>query len=50
MQGVFVITAMSLNVIAWCLVLFVVALAKFVVPLPAWRRQLSRAMTALAEG
>ena len=49
-QGVFVITAMSLNVIAWCLVLFVVALAKFVVPLAGWRRVLSRAMTALAEG
>ena len=49
-QGVLVITAMSLNVIAWCLVLFVVALAKFVVPLAGWRRVLSRAMTALAEG
>ena len=49
-QGVLVIMAMSLNVIAWCLVLFVVALAKFVVPLAGWRRVLSRAMTALAEG
>ncbi|MFO1407969.1 MAG: acyltransferase [Steroidobacteraceae bacterium] len=49
-QGVLVITLLSANVIAWCLVLFVVAVAKFVVPLPAWRRVLSRAMTALAEG
>ena len=49
-KGVIVITLMSLNVIAWCLVLFAVALAKFVVPIPAWRRLLSRAMTALAEG
>jgi 1-acyl-sn-glycerol-3-phosphate acyltransferase len=49
-KGVVTITLMSLNVIAWCLVLFVVALAKFLVPVPAWRRLLSRAMTALAEG
>jgi 1-acyl-sn-glycerol-3-phosphate acyltransferase len=47
-----VVTAslMALNVVAWCLVLFAVAIAKFVLPVPAWRRWLSRAMTALAEG
>jgi len=49
-RGVMAITLMSVNVIAWCLVLFAVALAKFLVPIPAWRRSLSRAMTALAEG
>jgi 1-acyl-sn-glycerol-3-phosphate acyltransferase len=37
-KGVIAITLMSVNVIAWCLVLFTVALAKFVVPIPAWRR------------
>jgi 1-acyl-sn-glycerol-3-phosphate acyltransferase len=49
-RGVVTITLMSLNVIAWCLVLFTVALAKFLIPIPAWRRWLSRAMTGLAEG
>jgi len=49
-KGVIVIALMTLNVILWCLALFTVALAKFVVPIPAWRRLLSRAMTALAEG
>ncbi len=49
-RGVVTITLMSLNVIAWCLVLFSVALAKLLVPIPAWRRWLSRAMTGLAEG
>jgi 1-acyl-sn-glycerol-3-phosphate acyltransferase len=49
-KGVVTIALMTLNVIAWCLVLFTVAIAKLVVPLAAWRRWLSRAMTALAEG
>jgi len=49
-KGVVTISAMSLNVIAWCLVLFTVALAKFLLPVPAVRRALSRVMTALAEG
>ncbi len=49
-KGAVTITLMALNVIAWCLVLFAVAIARFVVPVPAWRRLLSRAMTALAEG
>lgn len=50
LKGVVTISLMSLNVIAWCLVLFAVALAKFLLPVPAVRRGLSRAMTALAEG
>jgi 1-acyl-sn-glycerol-3-phosphate acyltransferase len=49
-KGVVTISLMALNVIAWCLVLFTVALLKFLVPIPAWRRLASRAMTVLAEG
>jgi len=49
-KGVVTISLMALNVIGWCLVLFTVALLKFLVPIPAWRRLASRAMTALAEG
>jgi len=49
-KGVVTIVLMTLNVVAWCLVLFAVALAKFLLPIPAWRRALSRVMTALAEG
>jgi 1-acyl-sn-glycerol-3-phosphate acyltransferase len=49
-KGVVTISLMTLNVVAWCLVLFTVGIAKFVVPLAAWRRWLSRAMTGLAEG
>jgi 1-acyl-sn-glycerol-3-phosphate acyltransferase len=50
LKGVVTASLMALNVIAWCLVLFTVAIAKFILPIPAWRRGLSRAMTALAEG
>jgi 1-acyl-sn-glycerol-3-phosphate acyltransferase len=50
LKGVLTISLMTMNVIAWCLVLFLVALAKFLTPVPAGRRALSRAMTALAEG
>jgi 1-acyl-sn-glycerol-3-phosphate acyltransferase len=49
-KGVITLAAMTLNVIAWCLVLFTVAIVKFVLPIPAVRRVLSRVMTALAEG
>ena len=49
-KGVVTLAAMTLNVIAWCLVLFTVAIAKFLLPIPAVRRVLSRVMTALAEG
>jgi len=50
LKGVVTASLMALNVIAWCLMLFAVAIAKFLVPIPVWRRWLSRAMTALAEG
>jgi 1-acyl-sn-glycerol-3-phosphate acyltransferase len=50
LKGALTISLMTLNVIAWCLALFVVALAKFLIPVAALRRALSRAMTALAEG
>jgi len=49
-KGVLTISLMTLNVIAWCTVLFTVALLKLLVPFKAWRRLASRAMTALAEG
>jgi 1-acyl-sn-glycerol-3-phosphate acyltransferase len=49
-KGVITLAAMTLNVIAWCLVLFTMAIVKFVLPIPAVRRVLSRVMTALAEG
>ncbi len=50
LKGVLTISLMTLNVIAWCIVLFTVAIAKFLVPIAAWRRVSSRAMTGLAEG
>lgn len=50
LKGLFTISLLTVNVIAWCLVLFTVALLKFVVRIPAWRKWTSRAMTALAEG
>jgi 1-acyl-sn-glycerol-3-phosphate acyltransferase len=49
-KGVVTITLMAFNVVFWCLLLFTVALLKFLIPLGAWRRWTSRAMTALAEG
>jgi 1-acyl-sn-glycerol-3-phosphate acyltransferase len=49
-MGALTITLMALNVIAWCVLLFTVAVLKLLVPVPAWRRLTSRAMTALAEG
>ncbi len=50
LRGVITVSAMALNVIVWCLVLFTVAIVKFLLPVPAVRRVLSRVMTALAEG
>lgn len=50
LTGLLTISLLTLNVIAWCLVLFVVAIAKLVLPVPGWRRATSRAMTGLAEG
>jgi 1-acyl-sn-glycerol-3-phosphate acyltransferase len=49
-KGVVTVSAMALNVVAWVSVLLVVALLKFLLPIPAVRRLLSRVMTALAEG
>jgi len=50
LKGVVTITLMAVNVIAWCSLLFTVAVLKLLVPIPAWRRWTSRVMTALAEG
>ncbi len=49
-KGVTTISLMTLNVTGWCVLLFLVALAKFLLPVPAVRRRLSRVMTGLAEG
>jgi 1-acyl-sn-glycerol-3-phosphate acyltransferase len=49
-KGAITILLMALNVIGWCLVLFTVALLKLLLPIPAWRKWTSRAMTGLAEG
>ena len=50
LKGVVTISLMTLNVIAWCTLLFTLALLKLLVPIPAWRRWASRGMTGLAEG
>lgn len=50
LKGVVTISLMALNVIAWCTLLFTLALLKLLVPIPAWRRWASRGMTGLAEG
>ena len=49
-KGVVTVSAMALNVVVWVLVLLTVAIVKFLLPIPALRRLLSRVMTALAEG
>ncbi len=49
-KGVLTVSAMALNVVVWVLVLLTVAIVKFLLPIPAVRRLLSRVMTALAEG
>ena len=47
--GVVTITLMTLNVLFWCSPLFVVALAKFLLPLAGWRRLMSRVLIFIAE-
>ena len=49
-KGVVTVSAMALNVVVWVLALLTVAIVKFLLPIPAVRRLLSRVMTALAEG
>jgi len=50
LKGVVTVSAMALNVVAWVSVLLIVALFKFLLPIPAVRRLLSRVMITLAEG
>jgi 1-acyl-sn-glycerol-3-phosphate acyltransferase len=50
LKGVVTVSAMAVNVVVWVSVLLIVALFKFLLPIPAVRRLLSRVMTALAEG
>jgi 1-acyl-sn-glycerol-3-phosphate acyltransferase len=40
---------LAVNTLFWCALLFAVALAKFLVPVPAWRRICSRALVCIAE-
>ncbi len=49
LRGVVTLTLMVLNVIVMVGPLFVVALLKFLVPVRAWRKGLSRVLTAIAE-
>jgi len=49
LRGAVVIVLMTLNVLVMCPVLFVIAIVKFLLPVPALRRLLSRLMTAVAE-
>lgn len=48
-RGVVTISLMVLNVMAMVIPLFAAAILKFVVPVAAWRRLLSRVLTAIAE-
>jgi 1-acyl-sn-glycerol-3-phosphate acyltransferase len=48
-KGVLTLLAMGINLVFWVALLFTVALLKFLVPIPAWRRVSSRWMVALAE-
>jgi 1-acyl-sn-glycerol-3-phosphate acyltransferase len=49
LQGLLTLTLMALNVVVWVPVVMLVALAKFIVPIDAWRVRASRWMIALAE-
>jgi hypothetical protein len=48
-KGVLTLLAMGINLVFWVALLLTVALLKFLVPIPAWRRVSSRWMVALAE-
>ena len=49
-HGAVGLVAFSLNTLFWSLPLFVVALVKLFVPIPALRRRLSLLLTHIAEG
>jgi 1-acyl-sn-glycerol-3-phosphate acyltransferase len=49
LRGAVVIVLMTLNVLVMCPLLFVVAIVKFLLPVPPLRRALSRLMTSIAE-
>ena len=49
LRGVVTISLMTVNVLVCCAPLFVVALARLLVPLPPWRRFTSRVLTLIAE-
>ena len=49
LRGVATISLMTLNVTVMVMPLFAVAILKFLVPVPAWRRLASRVLTVIAE-
>jgi 1-acyl-sn-glycerol-3-phosphate acyltransferase len=49
LKGVATITLMGLNLALWIVPLMTIALLKLLLPLPAWRRWASGALTAIAE-
>jgi len=48
LRGVLTALLVGLNTLFWCVPLFAIALLKFVVPLPAWRKLCTRALIAIA--
>jgi 1-acyl-sn-glycerol-3-phosphate acyltransferase len=48
-RGAVTITLMALNVVFWCMPLFVIAFVKLIIPLDGWRRLTSRWLVTLAE-
>ncbi|GAB4275364.1 MAG: acyltransferase [Candidatus Promineifilaceae bacterium] len=47
--GLFAFTLLSLNTIFWCVPLYLFAIAKLIIPIPAWRRFCTRAIIWIAE-
>lgn len=47
--GVIAITLLIVNTLFWCLLLYLLAILKLILPIPAWRRTLTKAMIWFAE-
>ena len=48
-RGCLSLTLYVLNTVYWCLLLFIVAAAKAMIPLESWRRECSRTLNVIAE-
>jgi len=48
--GSFSLVVLSINTVLWCIPLYVLGIAKLLLPIESWRRCLSRALMRLAEG